>query len=214
MIFITGDTRSKELVKILQRYGIGRMIIDSPIKPYEGEPWAFDNGAFRDWKSGRKFNPDAFLRRLDRAYRIGIPYLAVAPDIVCGGERSLEFSLGWLERLPAEWPWFLAVQDGMKIGDVEKVIHLFDGIFLGGSDCFKWTAWHWCNLAHKHGRKFHFGRAGTARKISFARKIGADSCDSAFPLWVAGRFRRFLDTWESGFEQLELWPPQVWSLRP
>jgi len=133
--------------------------------------------------------------------------MAVAPDVVCGGLRSLEFSLAWLARLPP-WPWYLAVQDGMGVDDVEAAIHLFDGIFLGGSDDFKWTARYWCDLAHAHGKKFHFARAGTLKKVTFARRIGADSCDSAFPLWSMRRFEQFLAAWKGDlpYEQLELWP--------
>jgi hypothetical protein len=48
MIFITGDTRSRKMVALLQKHGMGRMVIDRAITPYPGEPWAFDNGAYRD----------------------------------------------------------------------------------------------------------------------------------------------------------------------
>jgi len=210
MVFITGGTRSRKYLEILRRYGVGRMVVDKPILPYAGEPWAFDNGAYRDWKNGKAFDGPAFLGRLEKIYPTGKPFLAVTPDIVCGGERSLEFSLAWVGKLPPEWPWFLAVQDGMKTDSVEKVLHFFHGIFLGGSDAFKGTAPHWCRLAHAKNKRFHFGRAGTLRKVAFARRVGADSCDSAFPLWSMRRFEQFLAAWKGDlpYEQLELWPPE------
>jgi hypothetical protein len=124
--------------------------------------------------------------------RIGSdPILAVVPDIVAGGQRSLDFSLDWVMRLPNGWPWYLAVQDGMETHQVEDSLHLFSGIFLGGTDRFKRTAYRWCNLAHAHQKRFHYGRAGTIAKLLHAKKIGADSLDSAFPLWTNQRLETF-----------------------
>jgi hypothetical protein len=117
--------------------------------------------------------------------------MAIVPDIVAGGMRSLDYSLGWLARLPKKWPWYLAVQDGMDAKAVEKVIGLFDGLFLGGTDALKLTAWAWSQLAHEQGKKFHYGRAGTLRKLQHAYNVDADSCDSAFPLWSMERMTLF-----------------------
>lgn len=63
-------------------------------------------------------------------------------------------------------------------------------------------------------QKVSFRQAGTIRKIVFAGKIGADSCDSAFPLWSMERFEKFLMVWENGlpFEQLEIWQPWEWVI--
>lgn len=214
MVVLTGDTRSKKLVSLLQEHGWGRMVIDRGIRPYPGEKWGFDNGAFRDWRKGKRFDETAFLRRLDIAYIIGTPYIAVTPDIVAGGERSLEFSLSWVERLPKEWPWYLAVQDDMNLEQVDKVLQYFAGIFLGGTDLFKGTAWYWCQLAHRQGKRFHYGRAGTPGKIRKAMAIGADSCDSAFPLWTRDRMDVFVSAWKRKEEQVTLWGPEVWAIRP
>ncbi|ADI02582.1 hypothetical protein Slip_1827 [Syntrophothermus lipocalidus DSM 12680] len=211
MIFITGDTRNTKLITILRHYGWGRMVINKKIHPYPGEPWGFDNGAFRDWRSGKPFDEVAFMHRLDMAYSIGTPYMAVVPDIVAGGKRSLEFSLRWLERLPRQWPWYLAVQDGIQLQDVEEVLPLFSGILLGGTDRFKTTAWYWKQLAHKHRKKFHYARAGTPRKIELARQISADSVDSAFPLWSFHRFDSFIVAFHGSLE-LTLFGPETWAL--
>lgn len=74
--------------------------------------------------------------------------------------------------------------------EVEDVIHLFDGLFLGGTDEFKKEAEDWKNIARIACKRFHYGRAGTERKIKHALKIGADSMDSAFPLWNFQRIAR------------------------
>ena len=161
---------------------------------YPFEPWGFDNGAFEAWKKGETFREDKFLRRLDVALKVpSDPIVACCPDIVAGGLRSLEFSVWWLERLPMGWPWYLAVQDGMTHDDVLGVAHLFAGIFLGGTDKFKLTAYGWSRLAHFADKKFHYGRAGTLRKLAHAHAVEADSVDSNFPLWTQERMTMFRD---------------------
>ncbi len=203
MIFITGDCRSREFVAIMQKYGWGRMVIGQKIRPYSGEPWCFDNGAWRDYKNGRAFDEQAFLGRLAMAEEIGTPYMAVVPDIVMGGAGSLAFSNGWIERLDRfgtiarNWSWYLAVQNGMTVGMVEDALkkYKYAGIFIGGDDAFKrHTDRQWVELAHKYGLKCHYGRCGTKRKVRRAIGIGADSCDSAFPLWVRDRLESFISS--------------------
>lgn len=187
MLFLVGDTGDLKHIAWLQSQGWSRMWISRGIKPYPGEKWGFDNGAYRDWIKGKAFNETFFLRQMDKAYAAGLPYLAVVPDLVAQGLRSLEFSLSWLDRLPHDWPWYLAVQDGMGLEEVEAVIRHFSGLFLGGSNRFKCTAWYWSQLAHAHGKHFHYARCGTEKKIRQAYFIGADSCDSAFPFWIKER---------------------------
>lgn len=188
-----------------KRNGWGRMWVHrTPRVAWDGEPWGFDNGAFIDWRRGREFDADGYLLRLDAAVAVGVPSVAVVPDLVARGLESLAFSMEWLGKLPPEWPWFLAVQDGMSEADVLPVLGRFAGLFLGGTDAFKWTAPAWCKLAHNHGRRFHFARCGTMLKLQIARRIGADSCDSAFPLWTMDRMSRVEDWWNNGHRQTEL----------
>jgi hypothetical protein len=171
------------------------------------EPWGFDNGAFSAWLERRPFPAEEFEKRLMVALRITgsrIPQVAVTPDLVGGGTRSLEFSLGWLDRLPPEWPWYLAVQDGMHPEDVIEALPLFAGIFLGGTTPFKGSAPLWAHLAHEHGKRFHYARAGTPRRIEAARYAGADSLDSSFPLWTKARWTEFEAMVEAPSPQLEL----------
>ena len=174
---------------IIKAEGWGRMFVEKPPTPYDGEPWGFDNGAYGWWVRGEQFNEIIYRKRLDKAFSVGVPYMAVIPDMVARGDESLDYSLGWLDKLPHGWQWYLAVQDGMDKDRVIRVIDKVDGIFLGGTNAYKATAYEWCRTAHKHGKKFHYGRAGTARKIQDALMIGADSADSAFPLWTMDRLR-------------------------
>ena len=215
---LIGDTRSVKNVTRLKELGWGRMFAGYKPTPYEGEPWGFDNGAFKDWTDGRPFDEARFLYRTWQAAQfVGKPFLAVVPDIVAAGCSSLEFSLKWIERLrnpcllPAQphcdeafakmenpqhvsvahWHWYLAVQDNMTIHDVKPYLPLFDGIFLGGSDTFKTQAWRWRVFAKDNGKPFHYARAGTLPKLESALKMHADSLDSAYPLWEKERFAKF-----------------------
>lgn len=187
MLMLTGDTRKKAFVERLKQEGWGRIWIDQKPTPYDGEPWGFDNGVYRDYLRGQAFNSDAYRKRLDKAYTIGRPYLAVAPDIMAGGDASLDYSLEWLDKLPRDWPWYLAIQDDMDPQKVLQVIDGFYGLFLGGSDAFKLEAPWWAALAHTKGKRFHYGRAGTPVKVRQAYLAGSDSADSAFPLWKTER---------------------------
>jgi hypothetical protein len=205
MHIILGDTRGK-LVPILRSLDWGRMACRDNPKPYPYEKFGFDNKAFKAWQDAGfpigstlddwliLWDSDEFQERVNhvREHLDCLPYMAVCPDIPGAGLTSLAFSLDWRESLPNDWPWYLAVQDGMKPEDLEDCLHLFTGIFLGGSDKFKGQAAMWCKFAHAHQKKFHYGRAGTLLKVKHAYQVGADSCDSSFPLWTRERFAQFV----------------------
>jgi hypothetical protein len=190
--------------KVVEQKRWGRMWIDLKPKPYFGEPWGMDNGAYRDYVKGERFDADAFLRRVERAYRLPMPQIAVVPDLVAKGRQSLDFSLEWLDKLPP-WPWYLAVQDGMTTDDVEPAIKQFRGIFLGGSNQFKGTAYYWSKLAHDNNRLFHYGRTCTWRAVQHALLVAADSADTALRWWIPGRFERVCNALDN---------PAGWLLEP
>ena len=201
MVALTGDTRGSSIVREPRRHKIGRMLIRKRIIPYEGEPWGFDNGAYADFRAGLEFNSTRFLKALELAVEIAdkyhYPYIAVLPDVVGGGLRSLELSIEWLEKelRYIGFNWYLAIQNGMPPEEIENILRTYPeikGLFLGGTDEFKKTAPLWSSLAHKHGRKFHYARAGSIKKIREAVKAGADSLDSALPLWTNQKLERFL----------------------
>lgn len=204
MHIITGDTRGK-LVPRLQNLDWGRMAVRNNPDPYPFEKYGFDNKAFKVWADIGKpigltyddwlilWDSEDFEKRLEFCRNLPVPpYMAVCPDIPGAGLTSLEFSLNWRSDLPDDWPWYLAVQDGMKPEDLEGCLHLFVGIFLGGSDKFKGQAAMWRRFAHAHQKKFHYGRAGTLWKVKHAYQVGSDSCDSSFPLWTMDRFNKFV----------------------
>jgi hypothetical protein len=192
---------------------------------YEGEPWAFDNGAYGYHLNGQRLDETAFLKRLDVATcRCPEPMMAVLPDIVGRGEQSMRYSERWLRRLEDHpWKtWYWVVQDRMCSQEVAaalcgmpltSVIHddvpgpvhpSIRGIFLGGSNTFKPTAGYWSLWAHHNGLRFHYGRASTPARIRAARRCGADSMDTAFPLWTRERFQRFVEMWTLPDPQQEL----------
>lgn len=198
MKILLGDTRSKRILRFLNAHGWGRMFATVRPTPEHCEPWGFDNGAFDAAKKKKPFPEKKFMRRLEAALKVNSdPLVAVCPDIVAGGMESLEFSLRWKEKLPDFWPWYLAVQDNMAYDAVRNVAHLFSGIFLGGTDKFKLTAYRWSRLAHFCDKPFHYGRAGTLHKIRHAWDVGADSLDSNFPLWSVKRLETFRDEWNA-----------------
>jgi hypothetical protein len=207
-IVMFGDTRSHENKALLARRNWGRMFATQALTPFPFEKWGFDNGAFKAWQDAGfpqgltqddwaiLFDTEEFERRLHEALAIDSePYVAVVPDIP-GSRESLAFSVEWRLDLYCNWPWYLAVQDGMDVAEVENVLHCFAGIFLGGSDAFKLTAYRWSRLAHKHGKKFHYGRAGTLTKVQHAFAVQADSLDSNYPLWTKQRTRELCATWD------------------
>lgn len=198
MKIFVGDASSKKTLAKLQKSGIGRMLCRIPRSLYEGEQWAFDNGAFADYLAGKAFDEDGFMKRLERFInRMPYPpYLAVLPDIVAGGDHSWHFSMKWLEsgKLPKEWPWYLSVQDKMA---TDMVIAVLDrpniaGIFLGGSTQYKSWALYWRKVTSHFGKPFHYARAGTVDKLAHAVMCGVDSIDSTTPLWTYARLDSFL----------------------
>ena len=102
----------------------------------------------------------------------------------------------------------------MTLDGVEKVLDKFAGLFLGGTDKFKATAYYWRELSHKYGKRFHYGRAGTRRKILHAVESGADSADSAFPLWTTERLLQTVGFLVGRNKQGVLWGIEEASTKP
>lgn len=177
---------------MLRQYGFGEMTVREE-NPPRRHPWAFDNGAYKDFTAGRPFQEAKYLKALDKGVA-GADFVAV-PDVVGAGTASLEFSLSWVPRLKG-LPLYLVVQDGMTCTDVAPHLHHFQGLFVGGSLPWKLeTSGSWINFAHACGIKCHVGRVGTGQRVRMMRHLGADSIDSALPLFSIDNFRRFL----SGF---------------
>jgi hypothetical protein len=215
MIIFIGDTRKKTFVEELQARRIGRILQRDTINVglnslYYGERWAFDNGAFSDWNNGiETFDADKWKKAVEIVKRrTARPYFAVLPDLPAQGLESLNLSRSWAEWPPANWSWYLAVQDGQSHKAVHQLVTdcpSIRGVFLGGTTEFKRNhAPSWADFAHTHGLAFHYGRASTPRIMRHAKSIGADSCDTSFPLWEQQRFQEFLDCYDCGYTSSQL----------
>lgn len=166
----------------MKKHGWGNVHLANAFRyPKKDISWILDNGAYSCWVNNTKFDERAFEDALIKVEKcISRPDFIVVPDIVAGGMQSLYFSLGWIHKIPAGSPAYLAVQDGMTVRDVLDYIDLFDGLFVGGT--LKWklkTAKTWVDIAHSQNKKCHIGKVGTFRRLVWAKNIGADSIDSS-----------------------------------
>ncbi len=188
-----GQTRGKEWIRLMESHGFGEMVCRGELPPRR-LPFAFDNGAFKDWTAGKPFDVERYEKDLQALWRLNqTPEFLMPPDIVAGGLKSLEFSLSWVDRLKKHGPLYLVVQDGMRPSDVGPVLRPFAGIFVGGT--LEWkvaTGEDWVRFAHATGLRCHIGRVGTENRVRWAKRIGADSIDSCLPLWSQDNLRRFL----------------------
>lgn len=196
MLVYVGQTRSRKLIARLEALGFGECTQPREFPPRR-HPWFLDNAAFSDWRSGRPFNGEGFVLALRSAIEHStLPDFVVCPDRVATGLESLAFSLEWLDTcvFAQGVRWYLAVQDGMTGHDVDAVADRFAGIFVGGS--LEWkiaTGGEWVRFAHEHRMPCHIGRVGTAPRVRWAQRIGADSIDSCLPLWSDENLQRFVD---------------------
>lgn len=199
MICLSGQVGRKRDLAFLRERGHGRLIASNMWKnPVPGIPYGVDNGAFAAWTKNQPFPEAAFLKMLGKVPRHTPPFLAVCPDKVAGGMASLTFSIGWRTRLSElgyDWlPWYLAVQDGMDGASVcdELATGRWAGLFVGGTMAWKYaTAADWVRIAHKRGLKVHIGRTPQLDDLVWARRIGADSCDSTS--WARNDRHEILD---------------------
>ena len=197
-----GQTRSRALIAELGALGFGECTQPMEMPPRR-RPWFLDNAAFSAWRAGRAFDAEGFERALcSPVLDESPPDFVVCPDRVATGLESLAFSLRWRERselLRPGLPWYLVTQDGMTEQAVAVAFARFEwrGVFVGGSLPWKIaTGGSWVRFAHSRGRPCHVGRVGTAKRVGWALRIGADSIDSCLPLWSRenlGRFRMALE---------------------
>ena len=197
------------MAKRIEANGWGRIWVSNRFDPYPGEPWGIDSGAYRDWTHGSTTDWGRYKARCERALDVGGLYMAVLPDLVAQGDRSLDFSLELPQAMnyPLDLPWYLALQDGMTSKAVTNAVEAsphIEGLFLGGTLRFKGMAEYWKGVADDLGRRFHYGRCGIPRRIVHALHIGCDSCDSAFPLWNFHRIDQVELALRNELAQIEL----------
>lgn len=183
MKIYTGQVNGKVKREKLRELGVGIMLSsapnDLPRRDYRGFSCALDNGAFSCHKKGYPFMGAVFLRALDAAYKFGITLdFIVCPDVVCGGDRSLAYSLEWANAELKTAPRLaLVVQDGMRPESVS--LERFTHLFVGGSVAWKWkTAATWAQVARAQGKQCHIGQCGQLKHLERAQELGVDSVDS------------------------------------
>lgn len=177
-----GNVGKRETISLMKIKGWGRVHLANDWRyPEIGVPWILDNGAFSYWMNDLPFDGKRFEEALIKTELKGLsPDFIITPDLVAQGYQSLDFSLKWLNKIPAGYNSFLAVQDGMEPLIIDEYLDLFDGVFVGGS--LEWklkTSSEWVKLAHKHKKPCHVGRVGTFRRLIWAKSIGVDSVDSS-----------------------------------
>lgn len=169
-----GIVGSSKVQAFARDHGCGWTLTPDNARDPRGLPYFLDNGAFVAWKRKTPWNERRFMSLIRRYPNYDF---AVAPDIVCGGGRSLMRSLEYVGKIPA--PLYLATQDGMSTNQVTEYIESFDGLFIGGSIPWKFsTARMWADLAHLHGKKCHAGRVGTWEGFIHMHFSGVDSVDT------------------------------------
>lgn len=192
-----GDTRSKTLLARCRHEGWGQIIIRGRLKGRRLDKWAYDNGAFEDWRAKRPFDGEKFLADLReiRTSDMPRPDFLVLPDKVAAAD-SLTFSMVWKRAIRAEGldiaPLYLAVQDGMEPDAIPW--RAVAGIFIGGT--LEWktkSAPSWARAARALGKRCHYARCGGTRRVCHAVALGVDSIDSCLPMWSKENLRRFSD---------------------
>jgi hypothetical protein len=176
---ISGSSIAQNIAEV---YNCGWCLTPDNNRDPKGLSYFLDNGAFSAWVNNTLWNETKFKTLIKKYPNFDF---IVAPDIVCGGEKSLIHSCRYVGEIPE--PLYLAVQDGMNAKMVTTVIDQFDGLFIGGSTNrnidISWkfqTARMWVDLAHLHGKKCHAGRVNTWEGYVHMHICGVDSVDGTY----------------------------------
>ena len=191
-------TGTRRNLAALRAAGWGLFVSATGVHRHEGFPFIIDNGAWTYYQRGEPFNPEPFVRLVERLALDDLCEGVVAPDIVCGGRASLELSLAWIEWL-AEFIHdslvvYLAVQPGIDPEAVRCWLNPMFGVFVGGES--KWkeeTCGMWSELARSREARCHVGRVNSARRLAICKRAGVDSFDGSGP----SRFEKALIEMES-----------------
>ena len=187
----TGTVKLRERCNELN---VSLMMCNHWRNPNQWPYFAIDNGCYSAYAQGKEWDPTDFIKILYRCKHLGLkPDFVVIPDIVAGGDLSLEKSERWGKLLKEEfpdWKFYLAVQDGMKISDIaysplftEWVI---SGLFVGGTMDWKMKYIdYWSKFAKKWHLEIHVGRIGPLDSMMKCNDCGIDSIDSTS--WVQNK---------------------------
>lgn len=168
----TGSSTNKSAIE-----AAGWRWVLSPFDARDGyTPYALDNGAWTCHRQQLSFDHSRFLRLVEK-YGASADFIVV-PDIVAGGEESLNLSLSYLARLRGVAPLLLAVQNGITKEDVLPYLGASVGIFIGGDTEYKLsTGNYWGEVAREQQCYLHVGRVNSVQRIHWCDAIGANSFD-------------------------------------
>jgi hypothetical protein len=144
----------------------------------------------------------------ERRFLVGLRKLGrdadwtILPDIVSGGQASLDMSLRWMPTVLNECAHaLLAVQDGLTPHDVRPFLGERVGIFVGGSTAWKLSSLsEWGTTATTQGCWLHVGRVNTAQRVALCAAAGAHSFDGS----SVSRYAKTLPRLENARRQLDL----------
>ena len=157
--------------------------------PWPWFPYACDNGAFACWDSRANTFDDERWERTERAWQKLIvwtqcanakPLWVIVPDVPGNAERTIE---RWEHYAPSlvGVPRALAVQDGMRPGDVAALSIKPDVIAIGGSDAFKEQT---TEIWARNFTRVHLLRCGAPEMLPWLESIGIESTDGTG--WARG----------------------------
>jgi len=210
MIAYASRTGTRRNLAALRAAGWRLMISARGPLRTEGFRYALDNGAWTSFQRGEPFHAAAFELALAR---VGADAdWIVLPDIVMGGLPSLRFSRTWLQKLRQrrslrDKTFLIAVQNGMGVQHVRRLVGPRAGIFVGGDTAWKLATMRtWARLAHAHGAICHVGRVNSVRRIRLCAAAGIDSFDGsgvsrfalALPPLDAARRQLDIESWIGG----------------
>ena len=177
MIAYASRTGTRSTLAALRAAGWRLLVSAAGELRTEGFRYALDNGAWSAHQTGQPFDESAFLRALDLLGR-GADFVVV-PDIVQGGEASLELTWRWMQRvLNVAAVALIAVQDGHEPWQVDEILGARIGVFVGGSTEWKLaTMAQWGATAVRRGAWCHVGRVNTRRRILRCAAAGVTSFD-------------------------------------
>lgn len=143
----------------------------------EGMRHGVDNGAWTAYQRGQLIDLDRYSRALNKLGRDAD--FVVMPDIVCGGEDSLELTFRWMQRtLALTQVALVAVQDGHETWQIDELLGPRVGVFVGGTTEWKvQTMGKWAAAARTAGAWCHVGRVNTRRRIVACGVAGVTSFD-------------------------------------
>lgn len=143
-------------------------------RPFDGQPWAADNGRFG---SPQDYTDDGYLAWL-ASMPVESCLFATSPDVVGDAAATLAMSAPMLPRIRRlGYRVALVAQDGLETLSVPW--DAFDALFIGGTTGWKLgdAAASIAREAGERGKWVHMGRVNSLRRMRYAESIGCDSAD-------------------------------------